>query len=97
MEPSTFTPDERFHMGDKETWLHKDKWLDRALAMDERFTITPADMFTCCGSARVAGAEFGIAVKYNPWILPWTRTKVFPFVTHKQSNGQLYWYPIANE
>jgi hypothetical protein len=73
-------------------------WRDHRLGMDERFTITLGDMYNCCkpGWPPINGAELGIIVEYTPWILPWKQEKAFAFVTHKQSNGQLYWYSIPD-
>ena len=97
-EPAVFKPIYHPHMGgpESETYLFRPEWKGHTLGMDERFTITPADLITCCGSSPSAGAEFGVAVEYSTWIYPFTRRKIFAFATHKQSNGQLYWYSIPN-
>jgi hypothetical protein len=73
------------------------EWQDHNLSMDERFTITPTDLFQPAPGVRLSGAEFGVVVEYNPWILPWRREKVFAFTTRKQTNGHLYWYSIPND
>ena len=98
-EPAVFTA--RYHPNyggpEKETYLFRPEWKDHALSMDERFTITPADLINCCGDVPLAGAQFGVAVEYHPWVWPFTRTKIFAFVTHKQSDGQISWYSIPND
>jgi hypothetical protein len=97
-EPAVFTPIYHPNYGgpDRETYMFRPEWKDHALSMDERFTITPADLINCCGDVQLAGAQFGVAIEYHPWIWPFTRTKIFAFVTRKQSNGQLSWYSIPN-
>jgi hypothetical protein len=67
-------------------------WTNHSLTMDERFTITISDAFNVTKSIRVAGADIAIIVSYKPWFLPIKREKIFRFVTHKQTNGNLYWY-----
>jgi hypothetical protein len=67
--------------------LVRPEWKDHTLNMDDRFTITPSDLFS-----RAKHAEIAIVVIYQPWIIPLQREKTFRFVTHTQSNGTLSWY-----
>ncbi len=68
------------------------EWNNHKLGMDERFTITPARIFRRADqNVRLNGADIAIVVTYKPWMLPFTREKVFRFVTYRQTNGQLYW------
>jgi hypothetical protein len=83
----TITGDEDFG-----SELFRPEWKNHSLDMDERFTITPADIFKCCDSNKVSSADIAISVMYQPWFLPWKREKKFRFVTKKQTNGLLYWY-----
>jgi hypothetical protein len=69
----------------------KPEWHDHTLGMDERFTITIADLLVNQGSG-LTWADMAIVVSYKPWILPWRREKMFRFITRKQTNGRLYWY-----
>jgi hypothetical protein len=93
-----FTPVERPNFEAGAARLLKPEWKDHSPGMDERYTITPGDLVACCkpGWPPIIGAEVGIIVEYNTWILPWKRVKAFAFVTHKQTNGQLYWYSIPD-
>jgi hypothetical protein len=70
--------------------LFRPEWRDHTLDMDERFTITPADVF---GSGW-GEADIAIGVIYRPWFFPMTREKNFRFKTHRQTNGSLYWYSV---
>jgi hypothetical protein len=66
------------------------EWSNHSLAMDDRFTITPGDVF----GGNWGQADIAIVVIYRPWIFPIDREKLFHFRTHRQSNGHLYWYSI---
>ena len=67
-------------------------WADHSLDMDDKFTITPNDLLQHITGPREASIT--IVVDYQPWVLPWPLEKKFRFATHKQSNGNLYWYSI---
>jgi hypothetical protein len=67
-------------------------WKDHVLSMDEKFTITLADAFGLPPGVRLSGGDIAIVITYKPWFLPFRREKVFRFITHRQSNGILYWY-----
>jgi len=97
MEPRNFEPVTHPQFGQKAPTLTHPDWTDQNLSMDERLTITLADLFGLVPGARVAGAEFGMIIDYNAWFVPWQQHKVFAFVTRRQTNGQLYWYSIPNE
>lgn len=99
-EPKVFkvVPHPRFGQRGGSPALTMPSWTDQSLNMDERLTITPSDWFgTATKTGRFSGAEFGIVVEYNPWLLRWKREKVFAFATRQQTNGQLYWYSIPND
>jgi hypothetical protein len=66
-------------------------WTNHSLDMDDKFTVSPSDIvhFTTPREASIA-----ILVSYQPWIVPWTRRKVFRFATHRQTDGKLYWYSL---
>jgi hypothetical protein len=68
-------------------------WKGHDLDMDERFTMTPSDLFKLSPGA-LGGADIAIVVSYKPWILPWRREKVFRFIAKRQTNGQFYWYSL---
>jgi hypothetical protein len=65
-------------------------WMDHTLDMDERFTITPAELF----HGNYTDGEIAIVVSYKPWFLPWTREKIFRFKAYPQSNGKVIWYSV---
>src|SRR5258708_1207593 len=72
-------------------------WRGHYLAMDDRYTITPSDVFGLGQGARLGGATIAVNVDYRPMWLPWKREKVFRFNTRKQTNGQFYWYSVPLE
>jgi hypothetical protein len=71
--------------------LVRPEWKDHTLNMDDRFTITPADLFR-----HAKEGEIATVVMYKPWILPLQREKVFRFLTYRQTNGNLYWYSLPS-
>lgn len=75
-----------------QTRISKSEWKNHKLTMDERFTVTPADVVGLGPSASLEYADIAIIVVYRPWILPLHREKVFRFDTRRQTNGLLYWY-----
>jgi len=70
------------------------EWRDHLLGMDERFTITPGDIFSISKEGPWAEGDIAIVINYEPWWLPVEREKIFRFKTHKQTNGHLYWYSV---
>lgn len=70
------------------------EWKNHTLNMDERFTISIADVIKLDKSKgiRLYGADILIVVSYKPWLLPFSREKVFRFITRQQTDGNLYWY-----
>jgi hypothetical protein len=74
------------------TGFKSPKWKRHTLTMDEKYTITPGDIFTLPPSVQISGADIAIAISFRPWILPFTRKKVFRFIAKKQTNGYFYWY-----
>jgi hypothetical protein len=70
----------------------KPEWRGQTLHMDEHLTVTPSDFFY-----RAKDGYIAIVVEYQPWFLPFYREKIFPFITHRQTNGRLYWYALPVE
>ena len=60
--------------------------------MDERITITLADVCSIGPPVQLSAADLSIVVSYKPWILPLPREKIFRFIARKQTNGLFYWY-----
>jgi hypothetical protein len=74
--------------------LVRPEWQHHRLAMDERFAVTVGDLFRTDSTARVSAADIAVVVTYKPWLLPLSGEKVFRFVTKRQTDGLLYWYPL---
>jgi hypothetical protein len=72
--------------------LTRSGWKRPVLRMDERFTVTTADLIMFLPPDQLRFADIAIAVSYRPWLLPFRREKIFRFVAHRQSMGQIYWY-----
>jgi hypothetical protein len=89
-EPLPFDPPKHFEYGSG--GFTRPEWNNHTLAMDERFTITPQGMFGMQPGAKLSGADLAIVVRYRPWFVPIKREHAFRFITHRQSNGELYWY-----
>lgn len=68
-------------------------WQNHRLNMDDRITLTPADIF----KGDVKYADIAIIVSYKPWFLPFRREKMFRFVTLKQADNLTYWrsWPVG--
>ena len=71
--------------------LVRSAWANHSLDMDDRFTITPSDSIR---TKTPREASIAIVVSYQPWVLPWTRKKIFRFATHRNENGTLSWYSL---
>ncbi len=87
-EPAAAIPN--FHPNFSTHLVKTNDWENHYLGRDERFAITPSDIFSK-GSGKISFADVAIGITYKPWFLPWKMEKMFRFVTHKQPNG-LYWY-----
>jgi hypothetical protein len=73
--------------------VDRPEWKNLNLGLDEKFTITPGDIFGLGNeNTRLGFADIAVVVSYEPPIIPWRREKVFPLIAHKQTNGQFYWY-----
>jgi hypothetical protein len=68
-------------------------WENHALNMDDKFTITPDQLF----HGKFKDGDIEISVSYRPWFIPWTRIKAFRFRTYQQTNGNYYWYSAPTE
>lgn len=67
-------------------------WSNHHLGLDERFTVALNDLFDDRGP-NLNSADLAIVVTYQIPIIHLQRQKTFPFIAHKQINGQFYWYP----
>jgi hypothetical protein len=64
-------------VADFTTRITRPEWNNHKLAMDQRFTITPAPIFAPADpSVRLGGADLAIVVT-KPWILPFARERSF--------------------
>jgi hypothetical protein len=70
-------------------------WRAKALAMDEKYTITVDDIFRrpflIDPPTSVKYADVSIIVIYDPWFVPWHREKEFRFET-RPTAGKLFWF-----
>jgi hypothetical protein len=89
-EPLPFNPPKTLEYGSG--GITRPEWNHHKLGMDERFTITTQGIFGMLPGAKLSGADLAIVVSYKPWIIPLRREAAFRFITHRQSNGNLYWY-----
>lgn len=94
-EPLPFNPPKKFVWGSG--GFTRTEWSGHRLQMDERFTITLQGMFGMGKTppyipAKLSGADIAMIVKYKPWFIPIEQESGFRFVTHRQSNGLIYWY-----
>lgn len=72
-------------------------WKEHSLDMDDRFTITPEEVFCPVGQPGQRTWEDGdiaVIVAYRPWFTPFNRERIFRFKTQRQTNGNLYWYSV---
>ena len=75
--------------------LRRPEWTHQQLDMDEKFSITIADLFNVRTNP-VIEAKIRIHVSYNPWLLHFIkRQKSFGFELKRQTNNKLYWYSIS--
>ncbi|MCL4522929.1 MAG: hypothetical protein M1451_03325, partial [Acidobacteria bacterium] len=72
--------------------LTRSNWNRHTLRMDEKFTISTADLIMMLPPDQLAFADIAIVVSYQPWWLPFRREKIFRFVTYRQTLGHIYWY-----
>ena len=45
----------------------------------------------------IESADIGILVSYNPWFLPWQRTKPYRYRARTMDDGKVHWEPIPVE
>jgi hypothetical protein len=62
------------------------------LAVDDRITFALNDFSHSAEPNGIRYADIAIVIQYEIPLIHLRREKVFPFVTHRQSNGHLYWY-----
>jgi hypothetical protein len=73
------------------TTFLRPSWLHHKLAMDEHFTVTPAELVSYATEG-----DIWIVVSYQPWFLPIRCEKRFHFVTRPESNGRSYWFAMPS-
>jgi hypothetical protein len=66
------------------------RWAHHYLPMDDKFTITPSELFH--NTSALGFGRIGINVRYKPWFLPFQRNKLFKFRTFTQEDGKIVWY-----
>jgi hypothetical protein len=91
-EPLAFHPPKTFIVGPG-GWSFP-AWQNHTLRADEHFTISPEMLFGLAGGAKLSGADIAVAVRYQPWYMPWKREAVFRFVTQHHQNGTVTWYSV---
>lgn len=68
------------------------EWADHNLSANERYSITPADLWSLAPGSSVEYADIGFVVFYRSWFGQRRHKALFRFQTKRQSNGRLYWY-----
>ncbi len=68
------------------------EWQNHDLGIDDKFTVTPDQVFHTVIGFGPKMADIAIVVEYRPAYLPWKLEKMFRFKTYRQTNGNLYWY-----
>jgi hypothetical protein len=69
----------------------KPQWNGHSLDLDDKFSINTEHLDHMAGGAILSGADIYIVVHYQPWMIPWKKTRVFRFVTHHYENGSYTW------
>lgn len=64
------------------------------MGLDSIVTIAINDLFNF---EDIRGADIAIVVDYELPIVHIKREKLFPFVTHRQTDGNLHWYAKPSE
>jgi hypothetical protein len=67
------------------------QWNGHSLDLNDKFSINTEHLYGLGGGAILSGADIYIVVHYQPWVIPWKRTRVFRFVTHHYKNGSYTW------
>jgi len=63
-------------------------WTTPRLSADDRFDIDLSKSIVV-DPKHVSQADIRVRVSYQPWFIPWTRLKEFPFHAQKQTDGTL--------
>jgi hypothetical protein len=69
-------------------------WSEHTLSPNERYSITPADLWSLAPGSNVEYADIAFVVFYHSWFDPRVHKALFRFQTKRQSNGRIYWYPV---
>ncbi len=75
-----------------ETRVQKAEWVPRDMAIDDRFTFALNDLWDTKERGGLEYADLAVIIQYEVPVIHLKREKIFPFVTHRQTNGRLYWY-----
>jgi hypothetical protein len=86
-------------LSDKSHVLMSSNWQNHELRMDEPYTITPSDVFSPRGvqgpdNRPIQSADIAIIVTYQPWFIPWSRSRAFRFQARRGAAGKFLWYSV---
>lgn len=70
------------------------EWSEHTLSPNERYAITPADLWSPAPGSHLEYADIAFVVFYRSWFDPRSHKALFRFQTKRQSNGRIYWYPV---
>jgi hypothetical protein len=88
------TPDYHFIPTYQGPRFTKVEWgFPRDMAIDERFGFPLNDLWDTRVRGGLEYADIAIVIQYEIPIIHLKRESIFPFVTQRQTNGHLYWYP----
>jgi hypothetical protein len=68
-------------------------WTHHYLAADEAYGISFGDIFAPPPNGRISGADVSAIVIYHWWFIPFECRTTRRFVTRKQEDGKLHWFP----
>jgi hypothetical protein len=88
-EPSPFVPAKTFRLPC--STIQSEEWTHHTLRTDEPFTVSTQGIFVAGPGAKLSGADIAVRVTYQAFFLPFHQQAVFRFVTHRLSNGSVYW------
>jgi hypothetical protein len=69
------------------------KWVKIRLSVDEKFEIILWDAFDKLRSGPITKADITFIVRFNPFLIPWSREARFRFITELGGNNSLIWRP----
>jgi hypothetical protein len=68
-------------------------WSHHYLAADEAYGISFAEVFGAPPNGRITGADVSAIVTYQWWFVPIQCRTTRRFVTRRQGDGKLHWFP----